>query len=240
MKANMVILAGGLGTRLKPHTDNTPKSMVLVNDKPFLQYQLELLKKNNITEVVIIVGHLWEQITNFIEDGSKFGLNIKCVYNHSSDALPCLYRIQHLLDNHFMVMYGDSYLDFNYNLLYNYHLSRQLMSDSITFITMTIYKNPNLYQNNVIRYFADVKKIYYSKAGFEGAVYIDYGVSVIAKEVLNNFSGPIFANNLTLAQFYQVVSANFAMNGFIVSNRFYEIGTPESLEEFKRFIDDSH
>ena len=51
-----VILAGGLATRLRPITETIPKSMVLINNKPFLQYQLELLKNKGITDIVLCVG----------------------------------------------------------------------------------------------------------------------------------------------------------------------------------------
>lgn len=238
MKAKMVILAGGLGTRLKPITDTIPKSMVLVKDKPFIQYQLELLKKNNITDIVIMVGHLWTHITNFVEDGRKFGLNIRCVYNQYPDPLFCLYNMRHLLDDNFMVMYGDSYLDFDYNSLYTYHCDKQNLIDNITYITMSIYKYTNYYINNVVRYLSDLNKIYYSKPGIENAGFIDYGVSVISKMALEQFSTVIINQQVTLPEFYRIISSGYTMDGYVVENKFYEIGTPESLKDFERFIDD--
>lgn len=56
-----VILAGGLGTRLKPLTDRLPKPMVVVAGRPFLEYQLLLMKNNGITDVVLCVGYLWKR-----------------------------------------------------------------------------------------------------------------------------------------------------------------------------------
>ena len=239
MKAQLGILAGGLGTRLRPLTEYVPKSMIMIEDKPFLQYQLELLKKNGITDVVIIVGYLWQQITDFVEDGSKFGLNIRCVFNKYSDALICLYNSRHLFADDFMVMYGDSYLDFNYPNLYNYHLQRAFMSDSITAITMAVCKNYNSrYMNNVVLYKGGNSKIYYSKLGFENVSLIDYGISVWSKHLLDQFKSGIESEQLTLPELYRVVSSAYMMDGVYIPDHFYEIGTPESLEEFKRFIHD--
>jgi len=72
-----VILAGGLGTRLRPLTDNLPKPMVLLNNKPFLEYLIDLLKENGIEEVVLLLGYLPEKIKKYFGDGSKFRVKIK-------------------------------------------------------------------------------------------------------------------------------------------------------------------
>ena len=72
-----VILAGGRGERLRPLTDAVPKPMINVNGKPFLEHQLELLKKNRILEVLLCVGYLNEKITDYFGDGSGFGMKIE-------------------------------------------------------------------------------------------------------------------------------------------------------------------
>ena len=58
----IVILAGGYGTRLQKLTENIPKSMVEINNKPFIYHQLTLLKKNNLDDVIICTGHLSHKI----------------------------------------------------------------------------------------------------------------------------------------------------------------------------------
>jgi len=73
----VVILAGGLATRLRPLAERIPKSMILINGKPFLQYQLGLLKENNIRDIILCVGYLSEQIETYFGDGKRFGVNIK-------------------------------------------------------------------------------------------------------------------------------------------------------------------
>lgn len=243
MKAQIVILAGGLGIRLSSVTkDEIPKSMVEVRDKPFIQYQLELLKINKVDNIIIMVGHLWQHLTDFVDRiKDKLELNVKCVYNQHNDPLINLYEMKHLLADHFMVMYGDSFLEFDYNGLYNYHLKRQSMSDSITYVTMAIYRNTLIqYTNNVVIYKTSSSKIYYSKIGFNEAEYIDYGISVVSRDAMEGFKAPILSKQLILEEFYRIISSGYTVDGVVIPTRFYEIGTPESLAEFKRFIDDRY
>src|SRR3989344_6445756 len=72
-----VILAGGEGKRLLPFTLKNPKPMVLINGKPFLKHLINLLKENDIKEVVILTGYLGNKIEEYFGNGIKFGLQIK-------------------------------------------------------------------------------------------------------------------------------------------------------------------
>ena len=65
-----VILAGGLATRLRPITDNIPKSMVSIDNRPFLEYQIELLKNMGVADIVLCIGHKGEMIKNHFGDGT--------------------------------------------------------------------------------------------------------------------------------------------------------------------------
>ena len=71
-----IILAAGLGTRLRPMTDNTPKALIKVNDKPLVEYQIEYLKEKGIDEIIVVVGYLHEQFDYLKE---KYG--VKLVFN---------------------------------------------------------------------------------------------------------------------------------------------------------------
>ncbi|MGB9605368.1 MAG: sugar phosphate nucleotidyltransferase, partial [Bryobacteraceae bacterium] len=72
----VAILAGGLGTRLCPLTENVPKSLVPVAGEPFLAHQLRLLARSGIERVVLCTGHLGEKIREFAGDGRRFGLSV--------------------------------------------------------------------------------------------------------------------------------------------------------------------
>src|SRR3989344_4142717 len=72
-----VILAGGRGIRMMPYTADRPKPTVLVNGRPFLEYLIDFLKGQGITDIVLLLGYLPEKVTEHFGDGSKFGVNIK-------------------------------------------------------------------------------------------------------------------------------------------------------------------
>ena len=80
-----VILAGGLGTRLRPITEKIPKCMAPVGDRPFLFYLLNLLKQHGIKRVVLCIGYLGEQVESYFEDGRKFGITIE--YSQEKEKL---------------------------------------------------------------------------------------------------------------------------------------------------------
>ena len=73
----VVIIAGGLGTRLGQLTSNQPKSMIQILGKPFIDYQIDLLKNGSVTNVVLCLGYQSQQIADYCGDGHKFGVNLK-------------------------------------------------------------------------------------------------------------------------------------------------------------------
>ena len=75
MKA--VILAGGLGTRLRPLTNKKPKPMLELGKKPVLEHLIKWIKKNDVRNIVLCVSYLHEIIEKYFDDGNKFGVNIE-------------------------------------------------------------------------------------------------------------------------------------------------------------------
>lgn len=74
-----VILAGGLGKRLRPLTSDRPKPMIQINNTPIIELQVHWLKKCGITDIIVLVGHLKEKIKHHLADGKKFGVNISYI-----------------------------------------------------------------------------------------------------------------------------------------------------------------
>lgn len=108
-----VILAGGRGERLRPLTDNCPKPMILVHGRPFIEYQLDILKKNGIKEVVFLLGYLKERFIEHFSDGRNFGLDIKYhIGTVEDDTATRLRKAKNLLAEEFLLLYGDIYWPF--------------------------------------------------------------------------------------------------------------------------------
>ena len=105
-----VILAGGRGKRLRPITDKIPKPMVQINGRPFLEYLVELLNENGISEIVMLLGYLPDKVIEHLGDGSKFGIKIKYSVGAVEDETGTRIRnAKHLLDNKFLLLYCDNY-----------------------------------------------------------------------------------------------------------------------------------
>lgn len=125
MKA--VILAGGLSSRLRKKINDKPKSMVSVLGKPFLEYQIEQLKRYGITEIVLCVGYLGDQIKYFFKNGAEFGVSIEYATEKkllgTGGALKNAQK--YLQDSTFLVLNGDSYLDMDFLDFIRYHKERK-------------------------------------------------------------------------------------------------------------------
>ena len=114
MKA--MILAAGKGERLRPLTDSTPKPMLNIGSEPLIAQQLRWLKLADVTDVVINLHHLGEQIETFCADGRQFGVNIR--YCHERTLLETGGGVVNALpllgDEPFIVLNGDIYTDFSF------------------------------------------------------------------------------------------------------------------------------
>ena len=120
-----VILAGGLGTRLAPLTDACPKYMVPIAGRPFAHWQLENLASQGITEAVLCIGHLGEQIRSL---GDHFA-GIRLSYSEEQEPLGHMDAVRNalpLLRPWFFLTYSDSYLDVNLRqMAYHFHVASE-------------------------------------------------------------------------------------------------------------------
>ena len=113
-----LILAGGFGTRLGKLTERTPKPMLLVDGKPFVEYLVINLKRYGINHIIFSTGHCSNKIVDFFGDGSAFGINIS--YIHELTPLGtggAVKNASKYLDVEFLVINGDSLFDINYQQL---------------------------------------------------------------------------------------------------------------------------
>ena len=224
-----VILAGGLATRLSRITDNVPKSMVPANGKPFLEYQIELLRKSGIKNIVLCIGHKGDLIKDYFRDGKKFNINI--TYSQEEELLGtggALRNAYNFLDDYFFVLYGDAYLNIDYLGVMNYLKKMQCSS------LLTIYKNEGRFDKSNVE-FIDHKFVVYDKQNpTEKMNYIDYGLSILSKRIIKKY----IPNNTfyDLADCYNALSKKNQLIGYEAKNRFYEIGSISGLRDFEKYI----
>ncbi len=227
---NIVILSGGLATRLRPVTEKIPKSLLDISGKPFISRQLELLQRRGFRYVVICAGYLGEKIQDYIKTGEDYGLNV--VYSFDGEKLlgtgGALKNALPLLSDTFLVMYGDSYLDIDYkSIIDNFN--------SVNFSgLMTVFKNKDKWDSSNV-WFENNKIIQYDKQDKnENMHYIDYGLGILKKSVFEKY----FSNHthFDLEEVYKTLIKNNELAGCEVFERFYEIGSHEGLEETREYF----
>jgi NDP-sugar pyrophosphorylase family protein len=223
------ILAGGLATRLRPLTETIPKSLIDVNGEPFIAHQLRLLRENQIERVVLCVGHLGEKIQEIIGDGARFDLQVEYSFDGpkligTAGALKCALPL--LLDD-FLVLYGDSYLDFDYQAAWRSFQASNKLS------LMTVFANEGRWENSNVEY-DGVRIISYDKQNAHGHMrYVDYGLGIFKKEA---FGCVPTSQPYDLAQLYQDMLKQNQLAAFEVKNRFYEIGSVSGLQETRQYL----
>ena len=107
MKA--VIIAGGLSTRLRPLTNNTPKPLIEVAGKNILERTLQQLKKAGVVDIILNTHYLADKISDYFGDGSRFGLKIKYFYEENLIGIAgAVKKLEEKLKKPFLVIYGDN------------------------------------------------------------------------------------------------------------------------------------
>lgn len=226
----VAILAGGLATRLGHLTTTQPKSMVRVQGKPFLEYQLEFLKACDIEDVVLCTGHLGEQIESYFGHGQRFGMRIK--YSREPRLLGtagALKNAEDSLEDVFIALYGDSYL------MLDFHAASSFFRSANKLALMTVYRNNDHFDQSNTSVMGDLVTRYSKKDKTPDMVYIDYGASMFHREVLQMIPEKISSS---LEDLFPRLIARGELVAFEVTNRFYEIGSVQGLREFTQFVRD--
>jgi NDP-sugar pyrophosphorylase family protein len=206
----MAILAGGLATRLGSLTEVVPKSLLEIQHRPFIDWQLRLLSRSGIEKVVICLGHKSEMIQDFVGDGSRYGIKVVYSFDGSTQlgtggairkALP-------LLSDEFMVMYGDSYLPTDFKAI------------------ETAFRSTGK---------PALMTVFYNKADpLPDMSHIDYGVSTFKRSVFESYAqgAPIDLSNIC-----QDLSNSGSLAGYEVHERFYEIGSLGGINDFREYVE---
>jgi NDP-sugar pyrophosphorylase family protein len=224
----VAILCGGLATRLRPVTATIPKSLIPINEEPFLAHQLRLLEATGFEKVVLCIGFLGERIREFA--GDRFGrLEISYSFDGPkllgtagaiSRAFPCL-------EQSFFVLYGDSYLPCDYRRVENDF--KQSGKSGL----MTVYRNDGKYDSSNVE-FENGRILRYDKTNkTPGMRYIDYGLGVFDKSAFAGLPGDEPSD---LAGVYRRLLERNDLAASEVADRFYEIGSLEGIRDLEHYL----
>jgi NDP-sugar pyrophosphorylase family protein len=229
MSLPVVILAGGLATRLQPITERIPKSLVDVAGQPFAARQIELLRLHGLTDIAFLVGHLGEMICDTLGDGTRWGVRLRYMFDgpRRLGTGGAIHRALPELDDPFLVLYGDSYLECDYAAIESTFLASGKRG------LMTVYRNDDLLDRSNVLY-AEGRILSYDKQRRPPEMrHIDYGLGAFQKSA---FKGRSADEAFDLTAVYQDLLANDDLAGHEVPHRFYEIGSPEGLEETRAHL----
>ena len=231
-----VVLAGGLATRMRPQTLTVPKALLEVAGRPFVDWQLERLATCGLTDVVMCVAYLGEQIQAHVGDGAPWG--VKVAWSHDSSSKPgagqllgtagAVRAALPFLAPTFLVTYGDSYLPFDYA-----EPLRVLEAHGDCDGVMAVYKNDGKWDSsNVITDGAWVLR--YEKGLREPAFdHIDYGATALRREVIAALP-PGVAYGLDAVQ--HRLAREKRLRASVAHARFFEAGSPGGLAELDGYL----
>ena len=228
MTLSVAILAGGLAKRLKKKTENIQKALIDIEGEPFISRQLTHLSNQGIKKVLICIGHLGNQIENYVGDGSKFKL--KVFYSKDGNSLlgtgGSAKKASKILEENFFILYGDSFLPINFSNIQKAFFNKKKPA------LMTIIKNNNKWDKSNV-FFKDNNLIYNKNNPKNNMNYIDYGLSVVNKSIFN-----LFPDNtkFDLSELFENLSNRDLLAGFEVYDRFYEIGSIKGIKDTINFF----
>jgi len=223
----VVILAGGRGTRLLPLTQDVPKPMVPIRGRPFLEYQLRMLKKQGFKDVVLCVGYLADKISRYFGEGASLGLRI--AYSVEQEPLGTGGALRFAYDtlaDDFLLLNGDTYLDVPYAPVCEFYKKEDVSG------VIVVYNNMlKLAANNVLIKTRNRISCY---GEGEGLNYVDAGVYVFKKEALRDIT-PGRQMSLHEAVLTPLIKKG-QLAGYTTDKRYYDIGTFDRITVFENEV----
>jgi NDP-sugar pyrophosphorylase family protein len=224
-----VILAGGLGTRMRPLTETCPKTLLPVHGRPFAWHQMHWLASQGVDDVIYCIGHQGEMIRRYWESEPRPVRSVRYVdegeqLRGTGGALRLAHR-QGVLNESFLVIYGDSFLPVKFPPAWRAFQASRMPA------LMTVLRNEGRWdRSNVI--YEKGRLILYDKQPDPRMQHIDYGLSAFRRELFDD-TREVF----DLATLLHQLSLEGRLAGFEVSERFYEIGSQQGLADLERYLE---
>ena len=226
-----VVLAGGLGTRMHPHTEHVPKSMLEVAGRPFIDWQLELLARSGIRDVVLCIAHLGDLIRTHLGDGTRHGISVRYAVEEPGRLLGtagALRAAVALLAPRFLVTYGDSYLRFDYGEPLRM-LERHADCDGV----LAIYPNADRLEPSNVATDGEWVLRYQKNATGLGIDHIDYGATALRREVVDSLPPGV---TMGLDRVQEDLASRRRLRALVVRDRFFEIGSPAGRADLEQHL----
>lgn len=220
------ILAGGLGTRIRPLFPDCPKPLVPFHGKPFLQWQIELLASQGFSDFVLCVGYLAGQIQSHFGDGSRWGITISYVL----ESVPlgtggAIQNAANYFTDTIFLLNGDTYLNTNYQKLLDQHRRQLLSCQTLASLCLVNRDDTDRYgkvdvssENQILGF--------QEKSAFPGPGLVNGGVYLLEPKILEFL--PI-GRSVSLEQetLPLLISEKQGVFGITIEDSFIDMGTPD-------------
>ena len=223
-KVDVILLCGGKGHRLRPHTFSTPKPLLIVNKKPFLYYMIKKFLRINVNQIIIATGYKSHKISKFVDKYFKKNKNIKLINSGNVDIIKRLKDCSKHIKNDFFVCYGDTYVNINLNK----YIKDFKTKNKYAFVIGAYYKikyGTVTYnkKTNIIKKFKEKPTIQEP---------INLGYFLFKKNLVSNIK-----KNNTWVKFLENLTKNKKLFINITDKKYFTFDSPRDYHEIKtRFI----
>jgi histidinol-phosphate phosphatase family protein len=224
-----VIFCGGLGTRLRPITNSLPKPMVPILDKPFLEYLLLQLSSEGIKRFILLTGYMGEIIHEYFGDGSKWGWSIK--YSNGPkewDTGRRLWETRSFLEDKFLLLYSDNFIQFDLNKLTNFYYEKKL--------AVSLLLAPKKNGNIKVSYDGSIEAYIKNRTGNEFN-YVEVGYMIIERDyIFSLYSSHKNSPDISFTFILEKLVKNKQIGGLIVHDPYHSISDQSRLELMRDYL----
>lgn len=228
-----IIIAGGKGTRISSITTTLPKALLPLNDQPLIDYSIDYLKQNGYDNIIVCCGHLGNKLREYIE-GNDYGVQIK--FSMESKPLGtagALHLIKNLLEDEFVVLFGDIYTTINLRRMFQFH--KQKKADA----TLVLHKSDHPQDSTVVK--IDKKNKILGFIDKPGENWEKYGnltktsLYILKKDIINFITKDQtidFAKDV----FPKMLKRGKGLFGYVTKEYVKDIGTPQRYKEVEEYV----
>jgi histidinol-phosphate phosphatase family protein len=224
-----VILAGGLGTRLRPLTDSRPKPMIEFHGRPFLEYLVEQLRDAGIERIVLLLGYLPDVVRDHFGDGSHWGVSI--TYSVTPPEVQTGTRVRAAfpqIDDTFLLLYCDNYWPLQLDRMW--HRFAEFEPAGMA----TIYRNADGYTRDNVRIEDGWVTLYDRSRTAEGLKGVEIGYAILRKDVVDRLLPD--ADVAVEEAVFTTLAQRGELLAYPTDHRYYSVGSLERLPATEEFL----
>lgn len=225
-----VLLAGGLGTRLKSVVSDRPKPMALIEGKPFMEYVIHELSRHGITEIIFAVGYKGSMVEEYFGDGRKFGVTVS--YAYEEELLGTAGAIKNagkfITEEYFYVLNADTFYQIDYGRLL------RIQQEKALDMALVLRQVPDVSRYGKAVLTDGLLTAFNEKTEEPGPGTINGGIYLLSRKLLEEIpAGKVSLENEMIPRW---LSEGRRLGGFVNDGYFIDIGIPEAYFQFQEDV----